>query len=143
MKTSQKGLDLIKGFEKFSPYRYICPAGKPTIGYGHVIQPGEEFPEVLTLSDAEALLAKDLERFERKVHGLVTVPLTVGQADALVAFAFNVGAGAFRGSTLLKKLNASDYDGAAAEFLKWDHCNGKVLAGLTRRRKAERDLFLS
>lgn len=143
MKTSQKGIDLLKSFEAFKPYCYRCPAGKPTIGYGHVVQPRENFPAVLTLDYAEDLLERDLAQFERSVLALTKgVALTQEQFDALVCFTFNVGMGAFAGSTLLKKLKAGDYVGAADEFLKWDHAGGKVLAGLTRRREAERKLFL-
>lgn len=143
MKTSQKGIDLLKSFEVFKPYCYRCPAGKPTIGYGHVVQPRENFPAVLTLDYAEDLLERDLAQFERSVLALTKgVALTQEQFDALVCFTFNVGMGAFAGSTLLKKLKAGDYPGAADEFLKWDHAGGKVLAGLTRRREAERRLFL-
>ena len=82
MKTSRAGIDLIKGFEKFAARRYLCPAGKPTIGYGHVILEGEDFPEMMPQEEAEALLAKDLVSFERKVTALVKVPVTQEEFDA-------------------------------------------------------------
>jgi lysozyme len=92
---------------------------------------------------AEALLALDILRFQNGVLKLVTYPINGNQFDALVDFSFNLGLGNLGSSTLLKKLNAGDVKGASEEFLRWDKAGGKVLAGLTRRRKAERDLFLS
>ena len=89
------------------------------------------------------VLKKDLEKFEKAVNKYVNVEITQSMFDALVSFSFNVGATAFRKSTLLQKLNKGDYDGAADEFLRWNKGGGKVLAGLTKRRKAERQLFLS
>jgi len=142
-RISQQGLELIKHFEGFSAKQYICAGGKPTIGYGHVILPNENFPPRITKEQAEELLAKDIVRFEIDVMACVKVPLTQGQFDALVSFAFNLGGAALRGSTLLKRLNAKDYDGAATEFSRWVFASGKRLAGLARRREAERELFLS
>lgn len=153
MKTSQRGIDFIKEFESFSAKPYRCSAGKWTIGYGHVILPGERLT-LITEPEACALLADDLIERERDVNDLVTVPLTQAQFDALVIFTFNVGADVdddtiaegLGDSTLLRKLNEGDCIGAADEFPKWDKArvNGvKVaLAGLTRRRLAERALFL-
>ena len=142
MKTSAAGLDLIKGFESYSATAYLCPAKVLTIGYGHTgsdVKPGMR----ITVQRGMELLAQDVNRFERAVNRLVTVPLTQGQFDALVSFAFNVGegAGGLQTSTLLKKLNARDYAGAAAQFNLWNKSKGKVLAGLVRRRAAERKMF--
>jgi len=143
MKTSAKGIALIKKAEGFAPIPYFCPAGKKTIGYGHVILPGEEFPSHITEEEATDLLIKDLaERFEPAVEKLVTVDLTHGQFDALVSFVFNLGPGNLKMSTLLKKLNAGDCDGAANEFMKWTRAAGKVLPGLVKRRADEKELFM-
>jgi lysozyme len=142
MKTSQSGIDLIKEFESWSADLYRCPANLPTIGWGHVVRPGETYKVPITREQGEAILAKDLERFEREVERAVRVDLDQHQFDALVAFAFNVGAAAFRNSTLLRMLNEGQTDQAADQFPRWNKSGGKVLAGLTRRRNAERELFL-
>ena len=144
MKPSENCVALIKHFEKFEPRAYRCPAGKPTIGYGHVIQASEHHlrDAVLNEAQASALLAADLAKFAPQVEsllkGVVTDP---GQFDALVSFAFNCGVNALRNSTLLKKFKAGDVGGAAGEFKRWNKSNGKVLAGLTRRRAAEERMF--
>lgn len=141
MIIGQKGLDLIKSFEGCKLDAYKDAVGVVTIGYGHTktAQMGQR----ITQAQADDLLRSDIATFESAVTAAVAVLINQNQFDALVCFAFNVGAGALRGSTLLKKLNAGDYQGAANEFLKWDKADGKVLAGLTRRRKSERLLFLS
>ena len=141
MKTSRAGIDLIKQFESFSSEPYLCPGNVWTNGYGHT-KGVTKTTKPITPTDGEALLAEDLVEFEDAVTDALVVPVTQGQFDALVAFSFNVGAGAFRKSTLLKKLNAGDAVGAAAEFLRWNKAKGRVLGGLVRRRKAERDMFL-
>lgn len=150
MKTSPAGLALIKHYEGFRPKSYFCPAGKPTIGYGHVILKGERFDAPLSEAQAEALLRTDLVERERDVQALVKVPLTQGQFDALVSFVYNVGADidadtvaeGLGDSTLLKKLNAGDYAGAADELPKWCKVKGRTLNGLLDRRIDERALFL-
>lgn len=142
MKISQKGIDIIKNFEGLELKSYKDSVGVLTIGYGSTgqhVSPGM----TVTKEQAEQLLKKDLERFEKGVSDLVKVPLNQNQFDALCSFAFNLGIGNLKSSTLLKKLNASDYIGASKEFERWNRAGGKVLAGLTRRRIAERDLFLS
>jgi lysozyme len=142
MKTSQRGIDFIKSFEGFSPTIYKCPAGLDTIGFGHVVKKGEKFDK-LTESQATDLLANDLIYYESKVLGLVDVPISQGQMDALVSFAYNAGPNALANSTLLKLLNAGkSIVDVSNEFLKWNKVAGKPLAGLTRRREAERDMFL-
>jgi lysozyme len=142
MKTSQKGTDLIKNFEGLQLKSYKDSVGVLTIGYGSTGQ--HVSPDmIITKEQAEQLLKKDLERFEKGVSDLVKVELNQSQFDALVSFSFNLGLGNLKSSTLLKKLNASDYKGAADEILRWNRAGGKVLNGLTRRRIAERDLFLS
>jgi len=145
MKTNQRGLDLVKSFEGLFLKAYVCPAGVLTIGYGHTglqHKDGTVYPgRVITKEKAEELLRYDLNQFERRVETFVKVPLTGDQFSALVSFDFNTGA--LHKSTLLKKLNAKDYKGAADEFLKWTRGGGRILNGLVRRRKAERALFLS
>lgn len=142
MKTGAAGLSLIKSFEGLRLEKYRDAIGKWTIGYGHLILPNEGFPEKLTRPAAELLLKSDLQTVEQAVNKLVKVQLTQNQFDALVSFAFNLGSGNLSSSTLLKKLNAGDYKGAADEFPKWNKAAGKVLSGLTKRRAAERELFL-
>jgi lysozyme len=144
MKISKEGLDLIKKFEGLRLKAYKCPAGVWTIGYGSTV--GVVGGQEITEEEAEKLLLDDVFSAWRAVMELVTVPLSQEQFDALVSFVFNVGIGNFSKSTLLKKLNAGDYLGAAKEFLKWDKAtvNGvkKPLAGLTKRRIMEKELFL-
>lgn len=146
------GLRLIKEFEgclksigggKFVPY--ICPAGVLTIGWGHTNAHGRQFTQddIWSQRDCDKALAEDLSGFERAVEKLVKVKLNQNQFDALVSFAYNCGEGALAKSTLLRKLNAGDYDGAAREFGKWTKGGGRVLNGLVRRRNAEAKLFSS
>ncbi|WP_395225489.1 lysozyme [Salmonella sp. SKLX100676] len=106
---------------------------------GKPVKPGMMIDE----ATAERLLNTGLVGYENDVSRLVKVKLTQGQFDALVSFAYNLGARTLSSSTLLRKLNAGDYAGAADEFLRWNKAGGKVLNGLTRRREAERALFLS
>lgn len=145
MKTSANGIAHIKEFEGFRSKRYLCPANKPTIGYGHVIRDFERlslWDADLTEEQATKLLMKDLaERFEPAVSEMVTVPLTQGQFDVLVSFAFNFGEAKLRSSTLLKLLNAGDYDGARKQINRWVYSNGKKLDGLIRRRARETEMF--
>jgi lysozyme len=141
MKISQSGIDLIKRFEGCKLKSYLCPAGVWTIGYGHTANVRKN--QIITSEQASAMLMSDLLQFERAVNAMVAVPLKQGQFDALVSFAFNLGSGALAGSTLLRKLNSGDYKGAADEFLRWNKAGGKVLEGLSVRRRAERALFLS
>lgn len=142
-----KNTDLIKEFEGLSLKPYLCPAKIPTIGYGSTRYADgtavKLTDKAITKEKAEKLLLDTLEPFEKTINKNVYAPITQNMFDALVTFAYNVGSGNFAKSTLLKKLNKADYHGAADEFLRWDKAGGKVLAGLTRRRKAERELFLS
>lgn len=136
MKTSQAGKDLIISFEGIRLQAYKCPAGVWTIGVGSTV-PAVHAGEVITKQQALARFDKDLTKFENAVDRLVKVPLTQNQFDALVSFTFNVGEGALAKSTLLKKLNAGDYDAVPAELMKWTKGGGKELPGLVRRRRAE------
>lgn len=144
-KASSNGLSLIKLSEKLALKTYICPAGYPTIGYGHVVKPSEaaSFANGITEEQADALLAVDVGVAERAVLRLISVPLTNGQFDALVSFTFNLGAGALQRSTLRRKINRNDYEDAPDEFMKWVWAGGRKLKGLTRRRQAEALLFQS
>ena len=144
-RITQAGLDLIKRFEGFSPTVYICPAGYPTIGYGHVVKPHEQeaFASGITPEQAESLLRQDVQTAERTVLRLITVPLTDGQFDALVSFTFNLGAGALQRSALRRKVNRGDHAAVPAEFGKWVWAGGRKLEGLVRRREAEVNRYLS
>lgn len=146
MQTSEKGIALIKEFEGCKLTAYRDSVGVWTIGYGWT-QPvdGKPIRAGMTIKQetAERLLKTGLVSYESDVSRLVKVGLTQGQFDALVSFTYNLGARSLSTSTLLRKLNAGDYAGAADEFMRWNKAGGKVLNGLTRRREAERALFLS
>ncbi len=142
-KITSQALELLKEFEGFSDRRYICPGGVDTIGYGHAIRPGEVFSEPITMARGLSLLVKDAEAAGAAVERLVTAPLNDNQFAALVSFTFNLGQGHLASSTLLKRLNAGDYQAAADEFPKWRKAGGVVLDGLVRRRAAERALFIT
>lgn len=142
LRINQAGLSLIKEFEGLRLEAYQDIVGVWTIGYGHT-GPEVVKGKIITTAQAEELLAKDVEKFEVGVRKLVPPSCTTNQFSALVCFSYNVGLGALGKSTLLKKLVAGDITGAAEEFLKWNKAGGKEVAGLTRRRVAERSLFLS
>ncbi len=137
---SEKGLALTKSFEGLRLEAYQDCGGVWTVGYGHT---GPEVVEGMTVNEAEAeaLLLGDLEDAVRCVNRRVTVGISQSQFDALVDFCFNAGRGNFLQSTLLRKVNAGDFDGAVAQFGLWVHAGGEVVAGLVRRRKAEAELF--
>lgn len=141
--TSAKGIELIKHFEGKKLSAYLDPVGIPTIGYGHTKT--ARMGQVISSERAEELLRQDLATFENGIRHAVSVKMSQPQFDALVSWAFNVGLGAARSSTLLRKLNAGSYNGAAEEFKRWNKgtINGRlvVLPGLTRRRKAEELMF--
>ena len=145
MKTSSNGTALIREFEGFVANAYLCPADVWTIGIGTTVYPnGAKVKKGDKCTQAQALeyLQHDLKSFEKTVNDSVKVPLSQNQFDALVSLAYNIGSTAFKNSTLLKKLNAKDFTGAADQFLVWNKGGGKVLKGLVRRREAERALFL-
>jgi len=139
-RISQEGLDLIKHAEGFSGKSYRCPAGKRTIGYGHLIKEGESYKS-LTRENAEQLLKKDVNIAEDAINRYVKVPLTQSQYDALCSFVYNVGEGNFEESTLLRKLNSEDYKSASREFGKWVYADKKKSKGLESRRKREKFFF--
>lgn len=155
MKTSAPGRALIEKFEGLILGAYddftdkIVKSGQRvrgtlTIGYGHTSAAGP--PKVyvgmrITREQADAILAADLASVEVEVEHLVKVPLNQNQFDALVSFQFNTGSLGKRGNSLLRALNAKDYPGAARAFLLYNRSKGRVMSGLTRRRKAEKQLF--
>jgi lysozyme len=139
-RLSRPGAELIANFEGYRGTVYRDAVGIPTIGYGHVVRPGEHFG-FLSRQAALALLQRDATAAAHAVHQAVRVQLSQNQFDALVSFVFNVGAGAFRSSTLLRKLNNGDYQGAADQFGAWTHAGGRVLPGLVTRRNAEAAMF--
>jgi lysozyme len=147
--VSAGGLSLIASFEGWRGDLYDDVAGNATIGYGHLVHAGPvtaadrggPYGNGITQAQGLALLHGDAARMVEAVRSSVTVPLTQDQFDALVSFTYNVGAGAFEGSTLLRLLNAGDYAGARAQFAVWDKAGGQVVPGLVRRRAAEAALF--
>ncbi|MGN7915812.1 lysozyme [Enterobacter sp. 22466] len=146
MRMSDDGLTLLRKFESCRTVAYQDSVGVWTIGYGWT-QPinGVSVHQGMTISrmQAEDLLSQGIAHYEQAVQSLVTVPLSQQQFDALVDFTYNTGIQALAYSTLLKRLNAGDYAAAADEFLRWNRAGGRVLAGLARRRHAERERFLS
>ena len=142
MKTSQAGVDFIKFREGVRLNAYKDSAGRMTIGYGHLILPGEHLESGIQESRAERLLILDLAVAEDAINRMVHAPLTQNQFDALVSLVFNIGTGAFHKSTLRSLLNIGNMTIAADEFLRWNKADGKVFEGLINRRRAERELFL-
>jgi lysozyme len=144
-RITKDGLDLICRFEGFSPIIYKCPAGYPTIGYGHLITQAnkEQFLDGIDELEALDVLRVDVAHAERAVSRLITAPLTQHQFDALVSFTFNLGAGALQRSTLRRKINRGEYEEIPAEFSKWVWAGERKLKGLLRRRNAESLLFQS
>jgi len=144
---NESGLSIIKVFEGFSETVYRDPVGIPTIGYGSIwdldgsrIKIGRP-----SISKAEAvlLLQRELEHVEKSIRWLVQAPLTSNQFSALASWTYNLGSGNLKASTLRKKLNRENFQGAADEFPKWRRAGGRILKGLVRRRAAERELFLT
>ena len=140
MKTSDQGIEFIIKEEGEVLHAYRCAAGVWTIGVGHT---GGVTPDMkITKEQSRELLKSDLRRFEKAVNETIKHPLLQHQFDALVSFSFNVGTQAFKNSTLAKKINANaPWNEIRAEFLRWNKAGGKVLAGLTSRRKREAKLY--
>ena len=141
MKTSSKGIALIKEFEGLRLKAYKCPGGVWTIGYGHTagVKPGM----VISEAQAEEYFKADLIAFEKYLNGL-GLALDQNQFDALISFIYNVGTGNFSSSTLLRKVKANPQDNSIMdEFLRWVYSKGRVLPGLQRRRLAEMKLYFS
>ena len=147
MIPSENCYKLIKKYEGFSSKPYKCPAGIPTIGYGSTfyLNGNKVTMKDTPISEEVALsiLFSVVEDFSKKVEKLLKVNVNQNQFDALVDFSYNLGIGNFQKSTLLKLVNNKDFIGASKQFKKWNKSNGKVLNGLTNRRKEEEELFLS
>lgn len=146
MKVSNTGLSLIKSFEGLMLNPYLCSAGKPTIGWGSTYYPDGK---KVTLQDKEITEEKAFEILEyiankdfgSNINKVVKVGLSQNQFDALVSFSYNIGNGNFNSSTLLRWLNQGFYNEASIQLLRWDKSKGIALSGLTKRRKAEKELF--
>ena len=144
MQVSAAGITLICGFEGLELKAYDDGVGIWTIGFGTTIYPNGvkvKRGDTCTIEQAKAYMAYDLKKFESAVNNAVTVPINQNQFDALVSLAYNIGTNAFKNSTLVKKLNAGDIRGAAAQFDVWNKGGGKVMQGLVNRRAVERKLF--
>lgn len=145
MKSSDDCLTLIKSFEGFRAEPYLCPAGKPTLGFGSCFYedgtPVTLDDDPITEEDALELLKATLVKYEDGVNRLVKVELTQGQFDCLTDFCYNAGINALANSTLLKLLNDGNYESAGLELAKWVRGGGKVLPGLVKRRNAEYKLW--
>jgi lysozyme len=138
-KLSPRGIKFIKDAEGLRLEAYQCSAKVWTIGYGST--EGVVKGMRITEKEAETLLKRDLRYFEAEVNKLVKVPLTQSQYDAIVSLVFNIGVGAFKKSTLLRKLNAKEYIGASGQFTRWNKAGGKENRGLVLRRRREMALF--
>ena len=132
---------LVKEFEGLRLEAYLCPAGVPTIGYGHTA--GVRLGTRISAEQADQLLTMDLERVRLQLLQSVKVPVSEGQFKALLSFAFNVGAAAVKDSTLLKYVNAGKFEAAEREFSRWVYSNDERLPGLVRRRTREAAVFAS
>jgi lysozyme len=143
MQFSNAGMELLKQSEGFRSRVYLDAAGFPTIGYGHRLLNPDSFPNGIDEPQATNLLLCDVRDAEQAVARLVKVPLTQGQYDALVDFVYNLGSGRLASSTLLKFLNAGNYDAAVEQLLLWDHAGNQEIAGLQARREAEAELWRS
>ncbi len=142
MQITNNGIELIKKFEGFRSHKYLDVGGKPTIGYGHLIKKGEGY-EVIGRDKAEELLRQDIQKAEDAVKKNVKIELSDAEYSSLVSLVYNIGSGAFRRSTLLKRLNENKKDKVPAEMLRWHKVQGKPNRGLIRRRAAEANMFLS
>ena len=140
-KINEEGFKLIQNFESCVLHVYKDAVGLPTIGWGHLIKAGENFT-TLTQEQADDLFRNDLSIYEQGVESAIKTPLTDNQFAACVSLAFNIGIGAFKGSSVCRLINEQRYKEAAGRFMAWNKANGRVLGGLTRRRKAEMTLFL-
>ena len=142
MQINERGLALIKEFEGCRLDAYLCPAGVPTIGYG--ITKGVKLGQHISQGEADEMLLEEVENFALGVEKLIgTAKTSENQFSAMVALAYNIGLGAFGGSTVLKRHKIGNPVGAANAFLMWTKGGGKILPGLMRRREAERKLYLA
>ena len=154
MKTSEHGKQLLAEWEGVKTQVYQDSAELATIGVGHLLTKQErasgkividgqqvEYAHGLSKAQVMALMTQDLARFEQTVNSAVTVELSQNQFDALVCFCFNIGAGAFKDSTLLKELNKGNYDAVPGQLGKWVKADGKSVAGLVNLRNKEINLW--
>lgn len=141
MNISAEGLSLIKKFEGCELKAYRCAANVLTIGYGSTKGVTEDME--ITQEEAESLLQEEMHEYEGYINDMVKVPLEQHQFDAMVSWVFNLGSGNLSSSTLLKKLNNSEYDEVPAQIRRWNKAGGKVLDGLIRRREAEAKMFMN
>ena len=146
MNVSSRAIEMLKHHEgvRCKPYRDCV--GLWTVGVGHLIGDGKSLPDewnkTFTMEEVDALLRKDLGRFERGVQKFCPVPLKQGEFDALVSFSFNLGLGVLQRSTLRQKILRGDKTGASEEILKYNKAGGKIVKGLVNRRNDEYQLFL-
>lgn len=140
MNISEKGINLIKSFEGCKLKAYLCPANVWTIGYGHTN--GVYKGMTITQEQAEQYFLDDIKPIEEYLNSL-NIKLTQGQYDALVSFAYNIGLGRFKNSTMLRCVKAKQFKAASEQLAKWIYVNNKVSKGLINRRDKEKDLFLS
>ena len=144
---NERGIEIVKSFEGLALRPYVCAGGVNSVGYGATRSstggPIDLGMEPISEAEAEALLVRDLENSEGWISRLIKTALTENQFSALTSFTFNVGCSALMRSTLRMKLNRSEYQSAADEFPKWRIAGGRILAGLVRRRAAERSLFMA
>jgi lysozyme len=143
-RISAKGISLLQDFEGFSATAYWDHKGY-SIGYGHLIRSGDGLTKDSVIDRAKAgeLLSFDIGDAEDAVNDSVSVELTQSQFDALVSLCYNIGTGAFKKSTLVRKLNNGDFDGAANEFPRWNKASGRINNSLVSRRATEQDLFVA
>lgn len=142
---SKAGINLITSFEDLKLDAYDDGTGTWTIGFGTTVYPNGirvQQDDHCTIEQAKSFFQHDLRRFQKAVNKAVLVTLSQNQFDALVSLSYNIGQNAFKNSTLLKYLNAGDYQAAADQFLVWNKGGGQILKGLVRRREVERTLFL-
>lgn len=158
MNVSDKLIEMLKHHEGVRQKPYQCPALLWTVGVGHVIDPNhakiplaerkalpipEGWDRTISMEEVNAILRKDIQRFESGVLRLCPNGLTQGRFDALVSFAFNVGLGNLQRSTIRMKHNRGEFDEAAEAFMMWTKAGGRELPGLVKRRKDEKALYLS
>ena len=140
MKISSDGLEFIKQAEGCKLHAYQDSVGVWTIGVGHT--KGVVEGQIITQGMSDAFLEDDLQDVYPCIEAHVHVPLSQGQFDSVCSWIFNLGCGAFKGSTFLNKINKQEWSEAAAQILRWDHAGDKKLAGLTKRRQGESKMFL-
>jgi lysozyme len=142
MNYSQNCIELIKKFEGCKLNPYLCPAGLPTIGFGHRIESLDLYPAGISQAQADEFLLAELDAISANLNLYINFPVNQNQFDALCSLIFNVGIGAFIKSQMRKDIDNGLLIAAANEFDDWNHVNGEVSLGLTRRRQAEKALFM-